>query len=75
MTTSTSSRLPARADPPVCRKDPHETVKLCGEPLKEVDRYEYLGLLFGAKGLDAGRMCEVSIAKAVAQLPIPFDWM
>ena len=40
-------------------------MKLYGEPLKEVDRYKYLGLSFGAKGLDTGRMREVSIAKAV----------
>ena len=52
--------------PPVYRKDPHETtVKLYGDPLKEVDMCKYLGLPFGAKGLDTGRVCEVSMAKAV----------
>ena len=40
-------------------------MKLYGTPLKEIDRYKYLGLPFGAKGLDTGRMCEVGIAKAV----------
>ena len=40
-------------------------MKLYGTPLKEVDKYKYLGLPLGAKGLDTGRMCKVSIAKAV----------
>ena len=31
------------------------------------DRYKYLGLPFRMKGLDAGRICGVSIAKASAQ--------
>ena len=67
MTTSTNSHPPsARSFRRSNRKDPHETtVKLYGEPLKEVDRYKYLGLPFGAKGLDTGRMYEVSIARAV----------
>ena len=60
-------------------------VKLYGQTLKEVDKYEYLGLPFGAKGLDTGRMCKVSVAKAVrtARLlhtigcngAIAHDWM
>ena len=33
--------------------------------MKEVDRYKYLGLPFGAKGQDTGRKCEVSIAKGI----------
>lgn len=41
------------------------TMKLYGESLKEVGRYKYPGLPFGAKGLDTGRMCGVSIAKAI----------
>ena len=40
-------------------------MKLYEDLLKEVNRYKYLGLPFGGKGLDTGRMCEVSIAKAV----------
>ena len=51
--------------PPVHRRGSHSTVELYGTPLKGVHRYKYLGLHFGAKGLDTGRMCEVSIAKAV----------
>lgn len=39
-------------------------VELYGESLKEVDGYKYLGLPFGAKGLDTGRMYEMSIAEA-----------
>ena len=54
--------------PPVYRRDFHGPVELYGEALKEVDRYKYLGLPLGAKGLDAGRMCGVSIAKAVRQV-------
>ena len=50
---------------PVHRRRSHSTVKLYGTPLKEVDRYKYLGLPFGAKGQDTGRMCEVSIAKGI----------
>ena len=50
--------------PLVYRKDPRETtVKLYEDPLKEVDRYKCLGLPFGAKGPDTGKMCKVSIAK------------
>ena len=50
---------------PFHRRGSHSTVKLYGTPLKEVHRYKYLGLPFGAKGLDTGRMCEVSIAKGI----------
>ena len=50
---------------PVHRRRSHSTVKLCGTTLKEVHRYKYLGLPFGAKGLDTGRMCEVSVAKGI----------
>ena len=39
--------------------------KIYGTPLKEVHRYKYPGLPFGAKGLDTGRMREVSIAKGI----------
>ena len=51
--------------PPIYKKDIQSSVELYGEALKEVDRYLYLGLPFGAKGLDTGRMCEISIAKGV----------
>ena len=45
------------------RKDTQAPAKLYGETFKEVDRYMYLGLPFGAKGLDTGKMCEIGIAK------------
>ena len=51
--------------PPIYRETSQPLVKLYGRTLKEVDRYKYLGLPFGAKGLDTRRMCEVSIAKGI----------
>ena len=51
--------------PPIYRETSQPLVKLYGQTLKEVDRYKYLGLPFGAKGMDTRRMCEVSIAKGV----------
>ena len=52
------------------RKDSQAPVELYGETLKEVDRYMSLGLPFGAKGLDTGRMCEIGIAKGVRMVSL-----
>lgn len=49
-------------------KEPsHLPVRLYGQNLNEVDRYKYLVLPFGTKGLNSGRMCEVNIAKGAGQ--------
>ena len=51
--------------PLVYRRGSHGLLELYGEALREVDRHKYLGLPFEARGLDIGRMCEVSIAKVI----------
>ena len=51
--------------PPIYGDSSYSSAKLYGQNLKEVGVYKYLGLPFGAKGLDTQRMCEVSIAKSV----------
>ena len=51
--------------PPIYRKRPFSPARLYGQNFKEVSVYKYLGLPFGAKGLDTRRMSEVSIAKGI----------
>ena len=51
--------------PPIHRDSSYSSVKVCGQNLKDVGVYKYLGLPFGEKGLDTQRMHEVSIAKGV----------
>ena len=56
----------------IYRRDTHRSVVLYIGLLKEVDGYKYLGLAFGAKRLDTGRMCEVDVTKVVRTISLSY---